>query len=188
MTWCCVAVLAGGPDLWGVWRLVRALRPPAIGSGWTAVPVQQWLHICCTSAFPCAHCVPASPLPAILLVECKGLPLAWANQITPAGREHTTGLLCHVPYICRIAACHLFLRYSLAAAAIAKGLTAYTAQLIGVSLSKMRFKVWRAGGWAAQHSCRPDACPVTQHIHNGWPCCDCTHFVTVMFSTIRDVF
>jgi hypothetical protein len=49
--------------------------------------------------------------------------------------------LCDAPHTCRVAACHLFLRYTLAAATIAKGLTAYMAQLTGISLSKLHFQV-----------------------------------------------
>jgi hypothetical protein len=35
----------------------------------------------------------------------------------------------------------MFLKYTLTAATIAKGLTAYIAQLTGLSLSKLRFQV-----------------------------------------------
>jgi APA family basic amino acid/polyamine antiporter len=40
-----------------------------------------------------------------------------------------------------VAACDLILEYTLSAAAVAKGFTAYLAQFIGVELSKLRLQV-----------------------------------------------
>jgi APA family basic amino acid/polyamine antiporter len=40
-----------------------------------------------------------------------------------------------------VAACDLILEYTLSAAAVAKGFTAYFAALIGADISKLRFQV-----------------------------------------------
>jgi len=47
----------------------------------------------------------------------------------------------------RVAACDLILEYTLSAAAIAKGFTAYMASLCGADLAKVRLQVWCTRGW-----------------------------------------
>lgn len=49
------------------------------------------------------------------------------------------------PHVHRVAACDLILEYTLSAAAIAKGFTAYMASLCGADLQKIRLQVrWPA--------------------------------------------
>jgi hypothetical protein len=48
----------------------------------------------------------------------------------------------------RVAACDLILEYTLSAAAVAKGFTAYLAQFIGVELTKLRLQVREGEGRA----------------------------------------
>lgn len=76
----------------------------------------------------------------------RGLGASAVHGLALASQQGLTA-----PYVClslhRVAACDLILEYTLSAAAIAKGFTAYMASLCGADLAKVRLQVRRMSGW-----------------------------------------